>query len=254
MAERHDILVATNASSPEIPSVEALARSYGLETLVDNPNSLYPAARRFEPDIIFSVYYRTIVSAETLALAPLGAYNFHPSLLPRHRGCFSAPWSIIEGDRETGVTCHEMTPDIDAGDIVDQSIVEIDDAETGISLYYKLADATVALFPRVLAAVSAGCVTARPQSGESGYHPRRVPYGGVIDPGWSRAKIERFIRAMFYPPYPPAILIIEGKRYPIRSLADYDRIAAEVPRTAEPTHCESEHPQIAPMPVPVFSQ
>jgi len=229
---RHDVLVATHAASPELPNIDALAKSYSLETASDDPDALLSAALRFKPDAVFSVYYRQIISVDVLALARRGAYNFHPSLLPRHRGCFSAPWAIIEGDRETGVTCHEMTARIDAGDIVDTIVVPVTDADTGISLFYKLVDATVELFPRVLDAITDGILRRESQAGEASFHPRGVPYGGIIDPSWPRARIERFIRAMYFPPYPPAAVIVDGMQHPVRSLGDYDSLIPSASRSA----------------------
>jgi methionyl-tRNA formyltransferase len=43
-----------------------------------------------------------------------------------------------------------------------------------------------------------------PQTGEASHYPRECPYGGEIDQAWKLEEIERFIRAMNYPPYPPA--------------------------------------------------
>lgn len=233
-ASGHNLLVATHAPTPDIPNVAELARAYAFETIVDDPAGLTLAARAFKPDVIFSVYFRDVIPDDVLALAPLGAFNFHPSLLPRHRGCFSAPWAIIDGDREAGVTCHVMTSRIDAGGIVAQHVVSVDQTDTGMTLYYKLVDATVALFPRVFEAIVECRVQTNPQTGADSYHPRRVPFDGVIDPTWSRAMIERFIRALHFPPYPPAVVLTGGARHEVRSLAAYDDVMARRNADAPP--------------------
>jgi len=232
IARRHEILVATHEAPPELPSVAALARACGV-TVVTDGEDLEGAARVFAPDIVFSVYYRRVLQPELLARPRLGAFNLHPSLLPKHRGCFSAPWAIIEGDNETGVTCHAMTGEIDAGDIVDVASIPIGPRETGISLFYRLADAAVGLFDRVLDGVEAGSVRTRPQRGEPTYHPRRVPFDGLIDPRWPRDQIDRFIRAMFFPPHPPAAVMIDGDRVPVVSMNEWERL---LPAKAL-THC-----------------
>ena len=53
----------------------------------------------FGPDVIISIYYRHLIPLEVLKMSHLGGFNLHPSLLPKYRGCFSAPWAIINGER-----------------------------------------------------------------------------------------------------------------------------------------------------------
>jgi len=227
VARGHDVLVATHATPEEIPSVAALARSFGLPVVDGDPEQVFEGARRFTPEITFSVYYRTILPAKVLDLAPKGSFNFHPSLLPRHKGCFSAVWAILDGDETAGVTCHRMVARADAGEIVDVIALPVADNDTGMTLHYKLADAAVRLFERVLGIAECGPLTGRPQEGERSYHKRTVPYDGVINRDWPRECIERFIRALDFRPYPPACVVVDGARRPVRSLAEYDRWAGE---------------------------
>lgn len=222
IAAGHEALVATHEAPPELPSVTALARSFGVRTVIDDPAALKSAAVDFAPDVVVSMYYRHILSPDLLSLARIGAVNFHPSLLPKHRGCFSAPWAIIDGDSHTGVTCHVMTCQVDAGDIVGSTIVPIGPDETGISLFYRLADSALGLFERLLDPLESGDIQPTPQCGTPTHHSRKVPFDGLIDRSWPREKIDRFIRAMFFPPYPPAAVMLDGVRRPVRSLAEYD--------------------------------
>ncbi len=234
VAHGHDVLVATHEAMPGVPDVADLAHMLDLPVAVDDFGDLHEQARRFQPDMLYSVYYRDILPPEILSIPRIGALNFHPSLLPRHRGCFSAPWTIIEGDRETGVTCHVMTERVDAGDVVDRELVPVASDETGMSLYYRLVDAALRSFERVLA--QGGRVTegAAPQEGSSSYHSRKIPFGGEIDPSWSRDRIERFIRALYFPPYLPATVMIAGRRYEVRTLGDFDRLVRGTPKTDSP--------------------
>ena len=72
------------------------------------------------PDIIFSFYYRHLVRPPILAIPPAGCLNLHGSLLPKYRGRCPINWVLINGEKETGVTLHYMTPRADDGDIVGQ--------------------------------------------------------------------------------------------------------------------------------------
>jgi len=232
VGHRHDILVATHPSPPELPSMTALARSLNIDFVDGDLHEVHQAAREFAPDLILSVYYRFVLPTDTLRLASCGAYNFHPALLPKHRGSFSAPWAIIDNDEVTGVTCHEMIEQVDAGDIVDTITLPIAPDDLGMTLYYKLVDAAEVLFERVLKQLQRGDVRGTPQAGDASFHKRELPYGGVIDPAWPRDRIDRFIRALYFPPYPPAAVLIDGTRHPVCSLDEYDRIARNLSTAA----------------------
>ena len=115
-----------------------------------------------------------------------------------------------------------MIEHVDAGDVVDVEPVAILPDETGMSLYYKLVDAALVLFDRVLTMAQDAPLPSRRQTGAASYHWRSVPFGGRIDPGWSRERIDRFIRALWFPPLPSAFVEWKGKRIPIRTLQEYD--------------------------------
>jgi len=76
--------------------------------------------RDLKPDVIFSFYYRNLISDEILALAPQGGFNLHGSLLPRYRGRAPINWALLHGETSTGVTLHKMVARADAGDIAGQ--------------------------------------------------------------------------------------------------------------------------------------
>ena len=55
-----------------------------------------------KPDLILVAAYGKFIPDTTISLAPLGALNLHPSLLPRWRGACPVPAALLAGDRETG--------------------------------------------------------------------------------------------------------------------------------------------------------
>lgn len=179
------------------------------------------------PDILLSIHYRHLVPNDVLKLARLGGINLHPSLLPKYRGAFSGPWVIINGEKETGITYHVMTSEFDAGPILLQKSIPIERSETGFSLFHKLVDlGAKMLIPALKLAVIEPPV-ALPQVGEPTYYPRRVPFDGRIDPNWDPDKIDRFIRAMTFPPKPYASLFLNGVVHEVRTYADYVRLTAQ---------------------------
>ena len=54
--------------------------------------------RELQPDVLFSFYYRNLVSEELLAIPIAGCFNLHGSLLPKYRGRAPANWAILNGE------------------------------------------------------------------------------------------------------------------------------------------------------------
>jgi len=120
-------------------SCAELAVQHGIPVHIDE--SLETAAAKIsalKPSIIYSFSYRHLIPENVLALAPLGAFNLHPSLLPAYRGRAPVNWVLVNGEGETGVTLHHMVARADAGDIVGQRAVAIDDSDNALTLYRKL--------------------------------------------------------------------------------------------------------------------
>jgi methionyl-tRNA formyltransferase len=60
--------------------------------------ALAEAVRAAKPDVIFSFYYRSMIPADLLAVAPQGAFNMHGSLLPKYRGRVPVNWAVLRGE------------------------------------------------------------------------------------------------------------------------------------------------------------
>lgn len=69
-------------------------------------------------DIIVVVAYGKILPKRVLEAAKYGCINVHASLLPKYRGAAPIQWSVINGDKETGVTIMQMDEGLDTGDIL----------------------------------------------------------------------------------------------------------------------------------------
>lgn len=81
----------------------------------------------FKPDLIVVVAFGQILSQEILDIPRLGCINVHASLLPRYRGAAPIEWSIIRGERVTGITTMQMDAGLDTGDMLLSSEVAIGD-------------------------------------------------------------------------------------------------------------------------------
>ncbi|MGH9577564.1 MAG: formyltransferase family protein, partial [Terriglobales bacterium] len=138
-------LVVTHKDDPNekvwFTSVAERARLYGIPVIApQDPNTaeVIESVRSSAPDILFSFYYRSMLGPGLLALPSLGAYNVHGSLLPKYRGRAPVNWAIVQGERETGATLHEMVVKPDTGRIVDRERVPILPNDTARDVFDKV--------------------------------------------------------------------------------------------------------------------
>ncbi|TKI04657.1 bifunctional UDP-4-amino-4-deoxy-L-arabinose formyltransferase/UDP-glucuronic acid oxidase ArnA [Martelella alba] len=171
--------------------------------------------RKLQPEIIFSFYYRQMLGAEILSLAPRGGFNLHGSLLPRYRGRAPVNWALVNGETETGVTLHRMVRKADAGDIVGQKRVSIDDDDTALSLHGKLREAAGTLLAHILPKLKDGDVDFAVQNeAEASYFGRRTPADGEIHWHKPAREIGNLVRAVTEP-YPGAFSYLGQRKVTI---------------------------------------
>ena len=163
--------------------------------------------RSYAPDVIFSFYYRNLVSQEILDIPAQGCINLHGSLLPAYRGRCPVNWVLVNGETETGVTLHFMTAKPDAGDILAQEKIEISDHDTALTLHGKLAKASAFLLDRTLPLIKKGSSMGIPQNDFNGskasYFGGRKPEDGEISWSWDAFRVGNLVRAVTRP-YPGA--------------------------------------------------
>ncbi len=196
-------------------SVATLAQHHGIPvTVVDGGAAagLHEAVAAAQADFIFSFYYRHLLPPALLALAAKGAFNMHGSLLPKYRGRVPVNWAIINGERETGATLHEMLAKPDAGRMVDQFAVPILPNDLALDVFRKVTVAAEIVLSRSLPHLLRGTATLTPQDLAAGsYYGGRKPEDGRIDWAWSAATVHNLIRAVA-PPYPGAFCELSGQR------------------------------------------
>lgn len=95
--------------------------------------------KELNPDLICVVAYGKILPKEILEIPKKGCINVHASLLPKYRGAAPIQWSVLNGDKTTGVTTMYMNEKMDEGDIILQEETEIGEYETTGELWDRLA-------------------------------------------------------------------------------------------------------------------
>lgn len=108
---------------------------------VYKPNKLkedYEYILNKKPDIIITCAYGSIVPKVVLDYPSYGCINVHASLLPKYRGASPIVASILNGEKETGITIMYMDEGIDTGNIIMSRSIEIEDNDNSLSLSNKL--------------------------------------------------------------------------------------------------------------------
>jgi UDP-4-amino-4-deoxy-L-arabinose formyltransferase/UDP-glucuronic acid dehydrogenase (UDP-4-keto-hexauronic acid decarboxylating) len=169
--------------------------------------------RKFSPELIFSFYYRNLLSKDILMIPSLGSFNLHGSMLPAYRGRCPVNWVLVKGEQRTGVTLHHMVEEPDAGDIVGQKEVPIELEDTAYTLYQKLCAKAKELLKEVLPLIKKGIAPRIAQNLKQGsYYGGRRPEDGKIDWSWPVSQIYNLIRAVTEP-YPGAFTYLpEGEK------------------------------------------
>ncbi|TAJ24817.1 MAG: formyltransferase [Planctomycetota bacterium] len=204
-----------------IPCVRAAGRDARLREFVE----------LHEPALLWIADYRYLLPADLLALAPRGAVNLHPSLLPAYRGRAPLNWAILNGETELGLSAHFVDAGADTGDLIEQRRFELrDDQDVGdaLALLYPL---YAELTRDVLRQFERGRVRRRPQdASRASEFPRRRPADGEID--WTRdaRSVHNLVRAVAWP-YPGAFCEHAGRRLRVWKSRVLDEPAGAAPGT-----------------------
>jgi methionyl-tRNA formyltransferase len=119
---------------------------------------------RYRPDLCMMAYVTLFVPQDVIDLPTKGTFQYHPSLLPQHRGPSSINWPIIQGKTKTGLTIFWPNEGLDEGPILLQKEVAIGPDDTLGSLYFnRLFPMGVDAMMEALELVRAGKAPAIPQ-------------------------------------------------------------------------------------------
>ena len=176
------------------------ASENGIEVLAPGPRS----AERLVGhsfDWLFSIANLSLIPAAVWQAAKRGAANFHDGPLPRHAGLNAPAWALLAGERHHGVTWHAISDGVDKGDIYVQSVVDIDEHETALSLNTKCFQAGIASFDELIELIEAGRLRGRAQNlAERTYHGRheRPAAAATLDFSRTSAELDSIVRSLSF--------------------------------------------------------
>ena len=153
--------------------------------------------KQLNPDVICVVAYGKILPKEILDIPKLGCINVHGSLLPQYRGAAPIQWSILNGDKETGITTMYMDIGMDTGDMILKEKVTIGEDETTGELWNRLSEIGGKLLVKTLELVEKGEAPREKQGEEYTLAPMLNKEMAKID--WennSVAQIKNLVRGL----------------------------------------------------------
>ena len=147
---QEDRPVGRKAILTEVPT-KVIAKKYNIPVYQPHKIRLdYEFAKEIKPDLILTMAYGQIVPQGLLDIPPMGALNLHGSILPKYRGAAPIQRSIMEGEKETGVTLMEMVDKMDAGKMYGVEKCEILPEDNYTSLCEKIVKCCVDLSMKLL--------------------------------------------------------------------------------------------------------
>ncbi|MBR4111227.1 MAG: methionyl-tRNA formyltransferase [Clostridia bacterium] len=180
--------------------------------------------KNLKPDVIVVVAYGQILPEEILNIPKYGCINVHGSLLPQYRGSAPIQWSIINGDKTTGITTMYMDKGMDTGDMILKEEIEILDEDTFGSLYEKLKKIGGKLILETLEKISEGTAPRQKQPEEYTLAPMIEKEICKIDWNKSAIEIRNLVRGLN--PMPGAYTTLDDMNYKIWMCEVLDEMVA----------------------------
>ena len=151
------------------------------------------------PDLLCVAHFPWRLPDALIGIAPLGGINVHPSLLPRHRGPLPLCWVYHADDRETGVTVHHLTREMDAGDIIDRRSFPLPRGYPVDDLNADNARVGPEVLRSVVRALAQGTADRRPQEeGQVTLAPLVRPGDRLVDfDAWDAERVWHFLAGLW---------------------------------------------------------
>jgi methionyl-tRNA formyltransferase len=222
ISDGHEVVLAvTQADKPKgrgyamtPPPVKEYALTQGVEVFqpdtLKNNKQAWDKLAGCRADVAVVVAYGRILPPEVLSIPKHGCINVHASLLPKYRGAAPIQWSVINGERMTGVTTMMMDAGLDTGDMLLKREVEITPDMTAGELHDILAMEGAKAISETLVKLERGELIPEKQDDSlSSYAPTLSREISPIDWDMPSKKIHDLIRGLN--PWPAANTRMGGK-------------------------------------------
>lgn len=182
----------------------------GIKNINDEEN--IKIIKEINPDFIFVIGISQLIKKEIIDIPKFGCIGLHPSLLPKNRGRAVLPWTILNEEKETGLTLFKIDEGTDSGDILVQEKIKISEREDSNTLYQKILLAIKKIIKENIENIFTQEITYKKQlEEEATYCAIRTIEDGEIDWNKSAKDIDKLIRATTKP-YPGAYTYHKGEK------------------------------------------
>ena len=167
-----------------------------------------------KPDLVVTAAFGQILPKELLESPSLGCINVHASLLPAYRGGAPIHQAIIDGQSKTGVTIMYMAEKLDAGDIISQREIVIEDTDHTGGMFEKLSEIGRELLKDTMPAIIAGTNERIPQDESLVTYASNISREQeLID--WNKDACTLYNQVRGLHPWPVAYTTFEGSNFKI---------------------------------------
>ena len=190
------------------PPVKVCAEEHGIP--VYQPKTLKgeefaALLSEIDPELIVVAAFGKILPANVIDYPKVGCICVHGSLLPRYRGAAPIQRSIIEGEKETGITIMHIDPGIDTGDMITKAAVAIEPCDNFETIHDKLADAGAKLLIETVEMLENGTAPREKQDDSlSCYAPKIENADCILDFENCAVSVHNRIRGLS--PFPLAVV------------------------------------------------
>ncbi len=167
-----------------------------------------------EFDIFLTCAYGQIIPESILKIAKKCSLNIHASLLPKYRGAAPIHYSILNGDKKTGVSLMYMINEMDAGDVLFQVETPIEEHYTTGQMFEILSIISADHINEWLKKVETNYFEAKPQeNAKISFAPKIIKEDCEIKTTDTIQQAKRKIRA--FNPFPGAYVIKNNTKYKV---------------------------------------
>ena len=181
-----------------------------LESSTLKSDKLHNQLSVLNPDVFVVVAFQ-ILPKSLINLPRFGALNLHASLLPKYRGAGPIQWSLMNGDKISGITVFQIMPSVDTGDILLQEKMDIFPYDNMLTLGTRLSTIGANLVVNALDGIEAGSLQPIIQNNNDATKaPKITKEMTIINWSWAAEKIHNWVRGLS--PHPGMSTTLKGKR------------------------------------------
>ncbi|MGO1281753.1 MAG: phosphoribosylglycinamide formyltransferase [Psychrobacter sp.] len=168
ISNREDAYAITRAKDADIPvavlSHVASGKRMGIKTFESHASEQLAT---WQPDLVVLAGFMRVLSASFIDNAPAPMINLHPSLLPVYKGLDTHQRAIQAGERHHGCSIHVVTAELDAGDVLTQALLQVNQKDTADGLQARVQKLEHKLLPWTIKLIASGVLNLNNQANDN---------------------------------------------------------------------------------------